>query len=87
MNRSLTNVIFGGYGTGPSGPAAKIEARGPPLLAYTWTLVARAALRARRAPFSPPAPARVKFAARNPYPSPPFRAPTRRSTCPAPPRR
>ncbi|KAI3433374.1 hypothetical protein D9Q98_003191 [Chlorella vulgaris] len=25
MNRSLANVILGGYGTGPSGPAAKIE--------------------------------------------------------------
>lgn len=25
MNRSLANVILGGYGTGPTGPAAKIE--------------------------------------------------------------
>ena len=25
MNRSLANVILGGYGSGPKGPAAKIE--------------------------------------------------------------
>jgi NAD/NADP transhydrogenase beta subunit len=25
MNRSLANVILGGYGPGPTGPAAKIE--------------------------------------------------------------